>query len=51
MEEGGIARLSGEVDIEKSSDEEGSDEEEESEEVEGDDEEVEGDDEEEEDGE
>ena len=51
VEEGGIARLSGEADIEKSSDEEGSDEEEESEEVEGDDEEVEGDDEEEEDGE
>ena len=30
VEEGGIARLSGEADIEKSSDEEGSDEEEES---------------------
>ena len=49
VEEGRIARRSGEVDIEKSSNEEGSDEEEESEEVEGDDEEVEGDEEEEED--
>ena len=49
VEEGGIARLSGETDIEKSGDEEGSDEEEESKEVEGDDEEVKGDDEEEED--
>ena len=49
VEEGGIARRSGEADIEKSSDEKGSDEEEESEEVEGDDEEVEGDEEEEED--
>ena len=49
MEEGGIAQLSGEAEVEKSGDEEDSDDEEESEEVKGDDEEVEGDDEEEED--
>ena len=47
VEEGGIARLSGEAKVEKSSNEEGSDEEEKSEEVKGDDEEVEADDEEE----
>ena len=49
VEEGGIAQLRGQAEVEKSGNEEGSDDEEESEEVKGDDEEVEADDEEEQD--
>ena len=49
VEEGGIAQLRGQAEVEKSGDEEGNDDEEESEEVKGDDEEVEADDEEEQD--